>query len=434
MTLGGRGGGARRIAGDAAPALPAGDYLAWSRGDAVEAMALSDLDQPLRRLAWLRLPGLNVYWMRLDRDWSRPALQRLGGGAGTPERDVLGLRRIPGWLGAGLGRILYPLLPYPVFEHGRQQLGLGQWRALWPPARLARDDPWRDWVRFLSQLSVLRLEDITPDPAPPAPANPSAPAPGSARLGLHIHLHYLAAWPGLLAALRHFPPDARLFITVSDAAEAASGDTVEQALARMAGEAPHACIERTPNRGRDIGPFLSLLARGAFDGLDGVCKLHGKQSVCEGRPTWLGMAWARQAIHELAPSAQGVAAVGQRFLREPDLGVLGPERLRLPSPRFGLEESLENEWEQVSAVMRARWGGDRSSEIEFFAGSMFWFRPEALAALREPPPGGWSFAPEPIPGSGSLAHALERLLPTAAKLSGYRVESLPPLGRFHESG
>jgi hypothetical protein len=44
--------------------------------------------------------------------------------------------------------------------------------------------------------------------------------------------------------------------------------------------------------------------------------------------------------------------------------------------------------------------------------------------------GGWPFPAEPAPEEGSLAHALERLLPTSALLAGYSVESLPDAERI----
>ena len=413
--------------GQAGAALPAGDYLAWTWGAGMEGMALADQAQPIRRLSWLRQPGLNILWMRLDHDWAAPCLQRLGGKDGIRGKSALRLRRVP----RGLGEFLERRRPFAAFDRALWQIGLGQWRMFWPQPRIDPQDPWYDWAWFLPELTNLKLEDITPDPAPAQAVAALAPATAiSPRVGAHAHLHYLAVWPEIARALGHLPTDARILITLSDAAVAPPGISLEQALEKIARDLPHARVSRVPNRGRDLAPFMDLLAQGAFDGLDCVCKVHGKMSFRDGRPTWMGTAWREQAFYELLPSTSGVSGIARRFRHDPSLGVLGPERLRLPSERHPVRYCVEDDGGLLSGLMVERFGRDFSSEIDFFAGSMFWFRPEALASLRTPPAAGWNFPGEPIPDRATLAHALERLLPTAARLSGYRVESLPPRDPF----
>jgi hypothetical protein len=415
---------ARRLpsAGVSGP-LPAGDYLGWTWGRDVAALALQDAAQPIRRIAWLRRPGANVFWLRLDQTWAAPQLHRLGA-RGDGGHGGLRLYRLPfPWLFMPWMRA-----PFPSRRGAERRSGLGQCRPLWPAPPQPGDD-WQSWADSLYGLTLLRLEDIVPQPAGDAVLGADhRNSLTDDRVGAHLHLHYLDTWPELDAALHRLPRGSRLHITVSEQARPTSGslDDFLQALAR---EWPHAHIRRVANRGRDIGPFLELLSEGAFDGLDCVCKLHGKVSLRAGKPTYLGQAWRRQAIHELLPEAEAMAVLIQRFRDNPRLGVLGPERLRLPSERRSIADCLERDGGLLAGLLRDRFGKDRRRDITFFAGSMFWFRPEALAALRTPPPSGWAFPPEPIADSGTLAHALERLLPSAAKFAGWRVDTLPPSGQ-----
>jgi hypothetical protein len=406
-------------------ALPAGDYLAWMRGNAVTGMGLTDRVHPLHRLAWLRQPGLNLLWLRLENDWIKPQLENLGRVDGSGD---LHLRRVPRWL----GKVLEVVRPFQAFERSLKQTGVGQWRAFWPPPDASGSSAWHDWALFLSELSMLRLEDVTPEVDASPPAKP-LPANTLAKIGAHAHLHFLAAWPEMAVSLAQLPTTAKLFVTMTENAVAAPGISVAQVTAEIARDFPGAVVRRVPNRGRDMAPFLALLAEGAFDGLDCVCKLHGKMSFRDGRLTWLGVAWRRQSLFELLPSPAGVADIANRFLADPLLGVVGNERLRLPNERIWKVFSGEADGGLLLNLMRTRLGTDLSREIEFFAGSMFWFRPQAFAALRLPPPGGWPFPDEPLPDTGTLAHALERLLPTAAKHAGFRLAGLPPLSRYPET-
>lgn len=52
-------------------------------------------------------------------------------------------------------------------------------------------------------------------------------------------------------------------------------------------------------------------------------------------------------------------------------------------------------------------------------GSVFWFRPKALAPLFDH---GWQhsdFPPEPLPQDGTISHAIERIYPFVAQSAGY---------------
>ena len=78
------------------------------------------------------------------------------------------------------------------------------------------------------------------------------------------------------------------------------------------------------NRGRDIGPFLTLLEQGRLDRYRYVCKVHGKKSMDGGRSTYMGEMWRRRLLFDLLGAPGAAIAVIDMFEREPSIGMIGP--------------------------------------------------------------------------------------------------------------
>ena len=212
-----------------------------------------------------------------------------------------------------------------------------------------------------------------------APPQLSAMRPTRLRLGVVAHLHFTDVWGDLEASLRCIPHPFGLIVTLT-----AQNLELERAIKAAF---PDARIEAVPNVGRDVRPFLALLDAGDLDGFDVVCKIHGKKSLREGRPTALGELWRRSALYDL---------------------VAGPGRL---------DEALA-----------ARLGLASEFDLDFFAGTMFWVRPKALAPLRGAGLGDpATYAPEAGHTDGAVEHALERLFTCTAKAAGFSLGALRPL-------
>jgi lipopolysaccharide biosynthesis protein len=62
-------------------------------------------------------------------------------------------------------------------------------------------------------------------------------------------------------------------------------------------------------------------------------------------------------------------------------------------------------------------------EPDFFAGTMFWVRPKALAPLRQLALSR-DFEPDQGRTDGALEHAVERVLSIAVKAAGYQIEDI----------
>jgi hypothetical protein len=298
----------------------------------------------------------------------------------------------------------------------------------WRPDR--GTDPWADWAANLSRLYYLGLEEEIPNSrllagiardrdAAPRMENVELSAFAS-RVGVHLHLHYQDLWPEFRADLANLPPGFGLHVTTSQD---------NPALFRsIAAEFPGATVTVMPNRGRDIGPFLALLGSGAFERYEYVCKLHSKKSPAGGGESYFGRVWRRQNFADLLGSPAQVGRILSLFEADPAVGVVGSAVLRVPNERMPAEEAIGGNRDAVDALLAKCAGRSVSVSLQYFAGSMFWFRPKALQAIRALAISAEDFPEEPCRIDGSLAHALERVVPMAAALSGYRIADAPQPG------
>jgi hypothetical protein len=273
---------------------------------------------------------------------------------------------------------------------------------------------WRRSLRVMHDLALLGSAPAA-DPAGPVPA---VAAPPPLRVGAHLHLFYPDLWPEFAALLARLPPGSALHVTGPPLPPAVAG--------AITAAFPGARLYAVDNVGHDIWPFVSLLGAGAFDGLDCVLKLHGKKSLHPGTLPCVGELWRRAALADLAGTPSRVAGALARFTADPELGLLGAARLRVPNGRYG-EAAAWGTNRSATLALAARLGMEpQAVRLDFFAGTMFWVRPTALGALRALALGAADFAAGPQGGDGGLDHALERLLPTLVRAAGFGVEGLPP--------
>lgn len=216
-----------------------------------------------------------------------------------------------------------------------------------------------------------------------------------------LHLHYQEVFEQLSQQVEAAFPnrDADLYISVT------SGELAQAARLRF----PDAYIRLVENRGRDILPFVQMYRLIHRLGYQAVCKLHTKRSVyrTDGRELLEGL------LGPLVGSAQVVQQALQRFENDPNLGMQVPERFLLKVTRRNTASNLRNlDWlEQLTNVPY----GYR----DFAAGTMFWFRPDALAPLLRLQP--HFFELEQGLADGTLAHAIERMMTSWTRSQGYTV-------------
>ena len=249
-----------------------------------------------------------------------------------------------------------------------------------------------------------------PEELSPAPQVTDRPA--SVAVAVVAHIYYEGTWPDIAGALRGLTIPFDLIVTT-----VAGRERLIESIRRIY---PRAEIEIVENRGRDIGPFLVLLERGRLDSYRYICKIHGKKSSDGGRRSYMGDMWRRRLLFDLLGAPGAANAAINRFERDPSIGMIGPRVFRLPNEVYSEDLSWSaNRAVTLKIAERMGVGADKF-QLDFFSGTMFWVRPEALKPLRDlrlaadmPSESGLV--------DGDLPHALERVLSTSVLVAGYKL-------------
>ena len=176
-------------------------------------------------------------------------------------------------------------------------------------------------------------------------------------------------------------------------------------------------IRVTPNRGRDIGPFLTGFACEIENGdYDVFGHVHGKQSL--GVDVTMGNLWREFLWENLIGGAHPMLDLAAAiFATRPDVGLLMAEDPHL----VGWDENRA-----LAEMLATRMGLPTPLDdfFDFPLGNMFWARPAALRPLLNMRLGWEDYPTEPIAGDGTLVHALERVMPFAAQRVGLGVAGM----------
>lgn len=236
-------------------------------------------------------------------------------------------------------------------------------------------------------------------------------------VGLHVHLHHFSLAGEFLRLLRRFPVPFDLFLTLTDEhACAAARRLFTPSLLPTVREVHALLVE---NRGRDVTPWI-IGMRPFQQRYNLFCHVHGKQS-----PHFsFGDDWRRYLLHHLLHPAAVCGILGQ-FDANPRLGCLFPpicpELLDCMRAGHISPGGHDGEIPAAEAILR-RLGLPPElcrADLCFSAGTMYWYRPEALRQLFSFDLASEEFPVEPIGVGGTIAHALERLPVPLARHNGY---------------
>jgi glycosyltransferase involved in cell wall biosynthesis len=230
--------------------------------------------------------------------------------------------------------------------------------------------------------------------------------PPPLRVALHLHVYYPDLLPEMLARLAYNRTRPDLFVSISNERVRPQ---VEADLAGYAGRV--AAVEVAPNRGRDIGPFLTAFGARMMDGYDVIGHLHTKKSM-DIKDASMGATWysfllenllgcaERAAMDEVMAAMHADASLGMVFPVDPHVLGMGANQ-------------------EYAAALAGRLGlGATPEHFMFPVGSMFWTRPAALAPILGLGFDWDDYPDEPLPYDGSMLHALERLFALSLPLSG----------------
>ncbi len=235
---------------------------------------------------------------------------------------------------------------------------------------------------------------------------------GSSETAVVVHIYYEETWADIAGVLKRLRIPFDLIVTTVPGRE----DLTEM----IRRDFPHAELEVMENRGRDVRPFLVLLEKGRLDRYRYVCKVHGKKSSDGGRKSHMGAIWRRRLLFDLLAAPGLAASILDMFEQNPLVGMIGPRAFRLPSQTYGEELSWSVNRELVLELAARMGVATDAFRLDFFGGTMFWVRPEALAPLRKLQLSD-AFSEEKGLLDGGLEHAVERLFGAAVVAAGYRL-------------
>lgn len=178
---------------------------------------------------------------------------------------------------------------------------------------------------------------------------------------VHVHLYYIDLAPEFVRYLKNIPVPFDLYITTphEDAA----------AIRALFQDFPSVAVVQIPNKGRDIGAFLTVLNKIDLRAYDVMIKIHTKKSL--GRDTD-GKKWRKELISPLIGTQAKATLLLYGFKKRAKLGMVGA---RKHLTTLGMEQ------------YRLFFELCQRMEIEpypyYVKGSMFAIRPIALTRLKE---------------------------------------------------
>lgn len=226
-----------------------------------------------------------------------------------------------------------------------------------------------------------------------------------ARLAVIIHVYYWEMFTEIAGSVEQLPEPADVYISLPQ--------ILAGRLPEVFAVFPCAQVMVVENRGRDVAPFITIFREISQLGYDRILKVHTKKSPHRTD----GEYWREDILSKLIRSSEAVSIVTEAFQNSPELGIVGPfGHVLHKSYYWGSNKELT-----LKLAVMAGISANEQTSFHFVAGSMFWFRPEALQPLLNIPVSFYDFPEEPIPPDGTLAHAIERLFGLCAISGGYQV-------------
>jgi len=299
---------------------------------------------------------------------------------------------------SGIGR----RKPYPGFHPGiyREQHGLV----------IPESDPFADYLR------AGRPEGPWNYPVIVAGKTTARDLPDNQRVALHLHVYYPELLSEIMTRLscNRICPD--LFVSVTNEK---NRELVASELKDYQGTVVD--MQIVPNRGRDIGPFLTIFGQTILANYDYVGHIHTKKSA-DVQDVAMGKRWYRFLLENLLggksrPMADSILATMQD---DPSIGMVFPD-----DPYIVGWTANRTAAESFAVCMGLQ---QLPEHFNFPVGTMFWARTSALAPLINLQLGWDDYPEEPLPYDGTFLHALERLFPLSLPAEHLRIATTNVVG------
>lgn len=227
-------------------------------------------------------------------------------------------------------------------------------------------------------------------------------------IAVHMHVYFLDLLPELLFHTQCIGQSFTCYVTTDRNDKAA-------AIQTLIDHHPFVKLSKiivTPNRGRDIAPWIIEMAK-YNDDHELFCHIHTKKSL---HVPSLGTGWRRFLLTQLLGSKSSVEHILTAFNLDPELGLVIPPFYR---PAF---RNILNDWDEPDRAKQFFQSlniAERPPKYPIFsAGSMCWYRPQALSKLFRLNLKYDDFEQESNQAGMTLMHIIERSLVYITQSSG----------------
>ena len=267
-------------------------------------------------------------------------------------------------------------------------------------------DPFSNYLRAGRPKGPWRYDLITSD-------EKAQTLPPALRIALHLHIYYPDLLPEMLDRLNRNRVRPDLFVSVPTQ----SVQEEVQALLAKNYSGRVIDIQVVPNRGRDIGPFLTAFGAALIDHYDIAGHLHTKRTA-DVQDEDMAKQWRHFLLENLLGGKSNMADILLgRLAGDPSIGIIFPDDPHAEPHSAGWGQNRP-----YAEALGKELGLTRFPEYFLFpTGTMFWARMDALRPLFELRLDWQDYPVEPLPFDGSILHALERLLPFVAEKQGFRL-------------
>lgn len=234
--------------------------------------------------------------------------------------------------------------------------------------------------------------------------------PDSERVALHIHAYYIDRLPTIMTALMQNQLRPVLYISVKN------DDEALLAQAHCAEYNAPVYIRTVPNKGRDIGAFLTAFGQELVEQYDIIGHVHTKQSLFHPHRDFI-TAWQEFLFtNVLGKGEQRMAdAIVHAMQKDPQIGIVFPDDPNILDwgENKDYAELLMHQLGMAPEHLPARY-------FKFPVGTMFWIRSQALKPLVQLGLEWDDYPDEPLIQDGSILHALERVFGILPQLLGLK--------------
>ena len=228
-----------------------------------------------------------------------------------------------------------------------------------------------------------------------------------------IHLHYKDTVNFYMDYIREIPKDIKILFTTSDPEMAA---IIDQLICNWRDNYQ---IILKENRGRDISAFLVACRREILK-YEYCCFLHDKKEksvvLQEDVEKWVRSLWENTVGSEIY-----IQNILKTLVSNPQLGILVPPTTLMPHFNMFYANAWYKNYDlakKLAEDLGLRCNLD-SSKTPITIGTVFWAKTSALKKLLQREWHYDDFLPEPLPGDGTISHAIERILAYVAQDAGY---------------